>query len=85
MRDFKFFRDNNEVLNFPLIGNRLLTVQPQIRYDDVEFCFQFDDDEPTVFANGTEEISIRIEPTNGGNITFTTNDKQFTIFARERQ
>jgi hypothetical protein len=82
MRDFKFFKDNDTQL---LRVNNLLTIQPQIRYDNVEFCFQFDDDEPTVFANGTEEISIRIEPTNGGNITFTTNDKQFTIFARERQ
>ena len=30
-------------------------------------------------------MSLRIEPTSGGNITFTANDKQFTIFARERQ
>lgn len=82
MRDFKFFKDNDTLL---FGGNNLFTFQPQIRYDNVEFCFQFDDDEPTVFAHGTEEISIKIQPTNGGNITFTTNDKQFTIFARERQ
>jgi hypothetical protein len=82
MREFKFFKENDTLL---CLENSFLALPSQIRYDNVEFCFQFDDDEPTVFANGTEEISIRIEPTNGGNITFTTNDKQFTIFARERQ
>jgi hypothetical protein len=82
MREFKFFKENDTRL---CLENSFLAFPSQIRYDNVEFCFQFDDDEPTVFANGTEEISIRIEPTNGGNITFTTNDKQFTIFARERQ
>jgi hypothetical protein len=81
MRDFKFFKENDTQLCY---WNDLLA-QPQIRYDNVEFCFQFDDDEPTVFARGTEEISIKIQPTSDGNITFTTNDKQFTIFARERQ
>ena len=81
MKDFKFFKDNDTQLCY---WNGLLA-QPQITYDNVEFCFQFDDEEPTVFAHGTEEISIKIQPTNGGNITFTANDKQFTIFARERQ
>ena len=82
MKDFKFFKDNDTQLSF---GNCLYVIQPQIRYDNVEFCFQFDNEEPTVFANGAEEMSIRIEPTSGGNVTFTANDKQFTIFARERQ
>ena len=82
MRDFKFFKDNDTQLYF---GNSLLTIQPQITYDNVEFCFQFDDEEPTVFSHGTEEITIKIEPTSGGHITFTTNDKKFKIFARERQ
>ena len=83
MRDFKFFKDNDTKLYW---GNdSFLSIQPQITYDNVEFCFQFDDEEPTVFAHGTEEMSIRIQPTSGGNIIFTANDKRFTIFARERE
>lgn len=82
MREFKFFKNNDTQLRWV---NNLLTIQPQIRYDDAEFCYQFDDEEPTVFAHGTGEITLRIEPSDGGNITFTANDKQFKIFARERQ
>ena len=83
--DFKFFRDNNEVLNFPLIGNRLLTVQPQIRYEDVEFCFQFGEDEPVPFMSGSEFCQITLDNTSEGNMTFTNNGNTFKLFARERQ
>ena len=75
--NFKFFKGDET----PTLCFTPVSFEPS----NVEFCFQFDNEEPTVFANGTEEISLRIEPTSGGNVTFTANDKQFTIFARERQ
>jgi hypothetical protein len=85
MRDFKFFNKNQE----PEFTSNFFTFHPQIlrpqTFNDVEFCFQFDDDEPVAFANGTEEISIRVSGTSEGNITFRDNNKNFTIFARERQ
>ena len=85
MREFKFFKDNDTQSGFTLLTNRLPVFIPQVRYDNAEFCFQFDDEEPTVFAHSTGEITLRIAPSDGGNITFTANDKQFKIFARERQ
>jgi hypothetical protein len=85
MRDFKFFKDNDTQLGFPILANGFLTIQPQIRFDDVEFCFQFNDDEPVVFASGTNECNITINPTTQGNITFNDNNNAFKIFARERQ
>jgi len=85
MKDFKFFNKDQE-LRLP---SNFLTFNPQTfslqTFNDVEFCFQFDNDEPVVFANGTNEITIRVDGTSEGNITFRDNNKNFTIFARERQ
>ena len=53
--------------------------------ENVEFCFQFGDEEPVVFGNGPNECSIHISPTNNGSITFTQNSNVFKLFARERQ
>jgi hypothetical protein len=80
MRDFKFFNKRPELL----FVNNALTLQPHV-FENVEFCYQFDDDEPVVFADGTNELRITVNDTSGGNITFTDNNKNFTIFARERQ
>lgn len=80
--DFKFFekRENNQSL-----VNQFFRFQPIIQnYDDVEFCFQFDDNEPVAFAEGTNEISMKITATSEGKITFTDGDNRFTIFAREK-
>jgi hypothetical protein len=85
MKDFKFFNKNQELeftSNFFTFPPQ--TLHPQT-FNDVEFCFQFDDNEPVPFANGTNEISIRVDGTSEGIITFTDNNKNFTIFARERQ
>jgi hypothetical protein len=83
--NFKFFQGKTNLF-LQLEPTQVLSLRPyRFQPDNVEFCFQFDNEEPTVFANGTEEMSLRIEPTSGSNITFTANDKQFTIFARERQ
>jgi hypothetical protein len=75
--DFKFF-SKKEV-------NNTLTLTNNNRHVNNEFCFQFDNEEPISFANGSQELSLRIQPSTGGDITFTHNGKTFKIFARERQ
>lgn len=84
-------------MNFKLLRgkeeNHFLTLEPiqqltltRTIFEDVEFCFQFDDNEPIGFATGPNECNIRISPTNNGNMTFTDNDgRVFKLFARERQ
>jgi hypothetical protein len=52
---------------------------------NVEFCFQFGDDAPVVFATGPNELSIRLNPTNDASMIFNDNGKVFKLFARERQ
>lgn len=80
MNGFKFFNEKPKLL----FTNNVLTLQPQI-FENVEYCFQFDDDEPVSFAGGTNEMTIRVSGGPNGHITFTDNNKNFTIFARERQ
>jgi hypothetical protein len=53
--------------------------------ENVEFCFQFGDENPVVFATGPNECSIRLSPTSNANMTFNDNDRVFKLFARERQ
>jgi hypothetical protein len=75
--NFKFFQgDETPTLYFT----------PQ-RFEprNVEFCFQFGDDEPVVFANGPNECSIHLSQTSDANMTFNDNGKVFKLFARERQ
>ena len=71
MKDFKFFNKDQELR----LSSNFLTFNPQTlipqTFNDVEFCFQFDNDEPVAFANGTNEISIRVSGTSEGIITFT--------------
>lgn len=77
---FKFFEQEQVELN-NFITFRPVVFNPQ----NVEFCFQFGDDEPIVFGTGPTELNIRISPTRDGNIIFNDNGKVFKIFARERQ
>lgn len=77
--NFKFFERE------PELENRLVYFQPNnFQPDNVEFCFQFGDDEPIVFASGPNVCHITLNPTNGGNMTFNDNGRVFKLFARER-
>lgn len=77
--NFKFFQSNKNL-------NNLIYFTPhRFEPENVEFCFQFGDDEPVVFASGPNECNIRLNPTNGGNMTFNDNGRVFKLFARERQ
>jgi hypothetical protein len=71
---------------FNLEPTQLLTLtrNPQ-HIENVEFCFQFGDNEPVVFATGPNECQIRLSPQTDANIMFTDNHRQFKLFARERQ
>jgi hypothetical protein len=77
--DFKFFKSEE------LIHDNFIILQPtNFAPENAEFCFQFGDEEPVVFANGPNECQIRISPTPGGSMIFNDNGKVFKLFARPR-
>jgi hypothetical protein len=81
---FKFFKGKTNSF-LELEPTQMLTLT-RARFEpaNVEFCFQFGDNEPTVFATGPNECSIRLSPSPDGNVTFTSNDgSTFKLFARE--
>jgi hypothetical protein len=81
--NFKFFQGNNDMF-LQLEPTQLLTLnRHRFNPENVEFCFQFGDDEPIVFATGPNECSIRLSPTSDANIAFNNNGKEFKLFARE--
>jgi len=75
--NFKFFKGDE----IPTLVFKPHRFEPQ----NVEFCFQFGDDEPVVFANGPNDCSILLSPTNNAEMTFNDNGRIFKLFARERQ
>jgi hypothetical protein len=75
--NFKFFKGNEA----PIFRLQPHTFTPK----NVEFCFQFGNNEPIVFATGPNECSIRLSPTTNASMLFTDNDKEFKLFAREIQ
>ncbi len=84
--DFKFFskKEVNNTLTLTNNNQMAFSLNNNAHVNN-EFCFQFDDEEPISFANGNHELSLRIQPSTGGIITFSDNGKTFKIFARERQ
>lgn len=89
LNSFKFGRDNDTGDNFRLVTDNipLLTIQPTVIFQNTEWVFQFDDEEPTVFASQQDEpnLTIMLNNTNNASIEFTNNNRRFKIFARERQ
>lgn len=76
---FKFFKGNESV------NNMIYFTPHRFEPQNVEFCFQFGDDEPVVFASGPNECSIRLSPTNNSEMTFNDSGRVFKLFARERE
>lgn len=87
MKDFKFLSNNESVSTFNLMDyeTNFRIAQPVFQPDNVEFCFQFGDEEPVVFGSGPNDLHIHISPSPNGNVTFNDNGSVFKIFARERQ
>jgi hypothetical protein len=79
---FKFLRGEEKSL-LMLEPMQQLTVT-RARFDDVEFCFQFGDEEPVVFASGPNDCNIHLSPTSDSNMIFNDNGRVFKLFARER-
>jgi hypothetical protein len=67
----------------------LAKLQEPITFENVEWVFQFDNDEPTLFAkplDNTKKLVIEINNTSTSNICFYDgNGKTFKIFATEKQ
>ena len=60
------------------------------KMEQCEWCFQFDDDEPKVFAWTNEDmedeeptVNFTIRNTEGAYVSFTKEGKRFKLFARE--
>ena len=61
--------------------------EPKV-YEDCEWCYQFNDGEPTVFAfsnppQTNNELTFTINNTEDSAMVFTNKDGEFKIFARE--
>lgn len=99
--DFKFFeqRKTTAIINLNdywetttsfALGDtspsRVINIQPQ-RFQNTEFCFQFGDNEPIVFANTLgSSCTIQLNPTSDANMIFNDgNGNVFKLFARETQ
>jgi hypothetical protein len=80
---FKFLRGEEKTLL--LEPTQMLTLnRATFAPANVEFCFQFDDDEPVSFGQGPNDLHIHISPQPNGNMVFNNNGRTFRIFARER-
>jgi hypothetical protein len=76
--DFKFFQRKD------LEHNNFILFQPtRFNPQNVEFCFQFSDEEPVVFATGPNDCVINLSPMSNTEMTFNDNGKVFKLFARE--
>jgi hypothetical protein len=82
---FKFFKGKTNMF-LQLEPTQILTLtRPSFTPENVEFCFQFGENEPVVFATGPNVCSIRLSPSSDANIMFNDNDRVFKLFAREIQ
>lgn len=82
MKSFKFFDKEEPTQSNLLLFNGLST---RFNPENVEFCFQFGDDEPVVFASGPNDCNIYLRPTSDANMIFNDNGRVFKLFARERE
>jgi len=67
-----------------------IQMAPLKKLEQCEWCFQFDDDEPKVFAWTEEDmtdedptVTFTIGNTEGAYVSFTKDGKTFKLFARE--
>jgi hypothetical protein len=67
-----------------------IQMKPVKKLQECEWCFQFDEDEPKVFAWTSEDmkedeptVTFTIGNTEGAYVSFTKDGKAFKLFARE--
>jgi hypothetical protein len=83
MKSFKFLsKEDSHLLDYNF--NQVILTQHRFNPENVEFCFQFDDEEPFVFATGPNECHITLNTTRDGTMSFRNNGRTFKLFARER-
>ncbi len=93
MRNFKFLKNESTgVINLNDYWETRTETDDRLIYftptpiNDCEFCFQFDDNQPVAFGSGPNQLTITINPTADGSITFNDGGgRVFKIFARQRQ
>jgi hypothetical protein len=82
---FKFFQGKSNLF-LELGPTQILTLtRPTFTPENVEFCFQFGNNEPVVFATGPNECSIHLSPNSSTEMSFTDNNNVFKLFARQIQ
>ena len=84
MTEQELQQDFNEVPNEPQGSVQLPEAQP---IQDAEWCFQFFNNEPVVFAWGNEgeeaqPLVLQVQPKEGEGLTFRQNGMVFSIFPR---
>lgn len=77
--NFKFFRGQSFIIDIP----REISIYQPRRFNNFEFCFQFDDNDPISFGTSNQDLHITVSPTENGEIIFNDNQRVFKIFARE--
>jgi hypothetical protein len=83
--------DEFRIMAPPETTVRFNTIQSISIDDGCEWCFQFDDDEPIVFATSAKSkdsyIQFKLTNTNNSNIDFFDRNKtkKFKLFAREKK
>lgn len=87
MRNFKFFDSPKNNVFLRLEPMQTLTLMGGIGIRNNEFCFQFNDNEPIPFADGTNNLTITINPDGVDGLRFedVENNQSFRIFARNIQ
>ena len=88
---FKFFRgkvNDHFLINTDINQHNTQVVfraNNNVRFEHTEYCFQFDNEEPQVFASGTDNLTIVLESNQNASVLFNNNGRTFKIFSRERQ
>jgi len=73
---------------FELVASADEKVNNPTYFKDAEWCFQFFNNEPVVFAWSAENVEeptplvIQLQPHSGENIAFKQNGMEFKIFPR---
>jgi hypothetical protein len=72
----------NPMLTFEM-SEPILRLSP-LNQSNIEFCFQFNNTQPKVFASSSERLIITLEPNLTSSMTFSDDEgNTFKLFTRE--